>query len=117
MLMLNGDDCGSHGKRSTKIHFLCDTNAINDTQLGQIEQVSEPSTCNYELQLKTVLVCDNQTMSVYPYLNETLKSEWDTAFSELKANLITQKVNLFSNEYCFCDLILTKKMRRCTICF
>jgi hypothetical protein len=97
--MLNGDDCGSHGKRSTKIRFICDTNPINDTQLGHIEQVSEPSTCSYEIHLKTVLVCDNQTMSVYPYLNKAAKSEWDRAFSELNANLITKKVDPLKNSY------------------
>ena len=100
MLMANGDGCGSHGNRRTKIKLICnnDTSNFNHT-LGDI---SEPATCNYEIKLITPLACESYengwTMNVYPYLNENLKSQWDLAYSQFQNNLISEKVILF--KYC-----------------
>jgi hypothetical protein len=97
MLMSNGDDCGSHGSRRTKIKLTCnnDTTNFNHT-LGDI---TEPATCNYEIKLITPLACESiengWTMNVYPCLNESLKSEWDMVYSQFSKNLISEKVIQF----------------------
>jgi len=95
MVMLNGDDCGSSGTRRTKVYFNCNSNLAKT----QIEEVSEPETCNYKIVLSSPLVCEQSdkdiytnTMNVYPWLSERLKSEWDHAYSELNSGFITEKV-------------------------
>lgn len=94
--MLNGDECGSNGNRQTLIKFECNQNETKT----EIDKVSEPSTCKYEVILKTYLACnktvgseDEMSMNVYPYLNTSLKSEWDNAYSDFVNNLITEKVS------------------------
>ena len=108
--MLNGDDCGANGNRQTKVIFKC--NIQKSGNKTEVESVSEPKTCKYEVVLKTNLVCNltdfenfymndeelEETlqilpMNVYPHLNESLQRDWDQAISELKNNIITEKVN------------------------
>lgn len=97
--MENGDDCGPIGSRRTRILFKCDRNSTKT----EIEQAAEPSTCNYEITLSTSVICSDDddvtesTMNVYPHLNATLKTEWDMIFSDLKNDLITEKVTLFTH--------------------
>lgn len=96
--MKNGDECGSSGQRQTRIQFRC-SHSLEKTK---IEEVSEPTTCNYLVVLSTPLVCDDQddsddssySMNVYPCLNETLRNEWDQAYTEFSNGLITEKVKV-----------------------
>ncbi|CAF0873191.1 unnamed protein product [Brachionus calyciflorus] len=92
LLMLNGDDCGKQGARQAKIYFECNQSEINN----QISEISEPSTCKYEIKFKTSLVCeqnyDTFTWNVYAYLNDSLKLEWNHLFTNLKDGLITEKM-------------------------
>ncbi len=110
MIMLNGDECGSHGRRRTEVKFQC--NSVNDTTC--ISEISEPSTCNYVIVLTTPLACENiengWSMQVYPYLNESLKAEWDLFFTQFQNKLISEKVFfcLFSYFDCF-GVIFTNK--------
>ena len=102
--MLNGDDCGANGNRQTKVIFKCNLQKIGNKT--EVESVSEPKTCKYEVVLKTNLVC-NMTdfenynmneeeleetsqilpMNVYPHLNVNLQKDWDQALSEFKKEL------------------------------
>lgn len=95
MLMKNGDECGSLGQRQTRIQFKCN-HLLEKTQ---IEEVSEPTTCNYHVLLSSPLVCDEPdsddssfSMNVYSCLNETLRKEWDQTYTELSNGFITEKV-------------------------
>ena len=97
MVMLNGDDCGSVGKRKTKVYFRCDEK-LNETKIGD---VSEPETCNYKVTLLSPLVCEQyskddemqtNSMNVYPYLNGELRSQWDRVYTEYSNRFITEKV-------------------------
>lgn len=110
--MLNGDDCGANGNRQTKVIFKCNLQKIGNKT--EVESVSEPKTCKYEVVLKTNLVC-NMTdfenynmneeeleatsqilpMNVYPHLNANLQKDWDQVLSEFKNNIITEKVKKF----------------------
>ena len=94
MKMLNGDDCGSHGNRQTRVFLTC---ALN-SEKSEIVEVKEPSTCNYEITFQTPLACDysndygNYSLKVYPNLNKTLQFEWDLAKFEFDSQLITETV-------------------------
>jgi hypothetical protein len=97
MVMKNGDDCGSNGDRLSRVYFKCNKNLSK----AQIEEVSEPQTCQYKIVLATTLACEDSvsgnyvnSMNVYPYLNESLKFKWNTIYSELLNGLITEKVSL-----------------------
>lgn len=92
--MLNGDDCGSNGPRQAKIFLECNSNS-SETEISEIK---EPDTCKYEISLRTPIVCEynSNALKVYPYLNETLKSEWDHVYTEFKNNLITEKASFVS---------------------
>ena len=110
--MLNGDDCGANGNRQTKVIFKCNLQKIGNKT--EVESVSEPKTCKYEVVLKTNLVCNisdfenydmneeelKETsqilpMNVYPHLNVNLQKDWNQALSEFKNNIITEKVKNF----------------------
>ena len=110
--MLNGDDCGANGNRQTKVIFKCNLQKIGNKT--EVESVSEPKTCKYEVVLKTNLVCNisdfenydmneeelKETsqilpMNVYPHLNANLQKDWDQVLSEFKNNIITEKVKKF----------------------
>lgn len=93
MLMPNGDDCGSHGSRMTKLFLVCN----HDSEVTKVIHTSEPSTCKYEVKLSTPLACENeqtheQTLLVYPYLSKSMQDQWDRTLTEFKNNLITEKV-------------------------
>ena len=112
LLMKNGDDCGTHGNRETKVIFEC--NRLKNSNKTEIDSVSETRTCKYEVVLKTNLVC-NQTnlemdyieydeedkdeeilpMNVYPHLNSTLQDQWDIVYTDFVNKLITEKVNYY----------------------
>ena len=89
--MLNGDDCGSLS-RKCKVFFDC--NSENDST--EIVDVSEPTTCLYEIHMRSPLACEkldeDYTMKVYPILKQELQLQWDLVFSQFKNGLITEKV-------------------------
>ena len=109
--MLNGDDCGANGNRETKVIFKCNLQKTGNKT--EVESVSEPKTCKYEVVLKSNLVCnvadfENEYMSedefeetlqilpmnVYPHLNETLQKNWDQVYTDFKNKIITEKVKV-----------------------
>lgn len=69
MMMYEGEPCGQLF-RSVKIVFKCGS-------VNNIEKVSEPDTCKYLMEFTTPLVCHNNSMLVYPNMNESLREEWD----------------------------------------
>jgi hypothetical protein len=108
--MPNGDDCGAHGKRETKVlnrifdlkalyelgflilkvYFECSNNS------SFISEITEPKTCNYKVIFKTPLVCHSNSLLVYPNLNQNLQKEWDNRLTEFQNSIITEKVGKFS---------------------
>ncbi|RNA13379.1 N-acetylglucosamine-1-phosphotransferase subunit gamma precursor [Brachionus plicatilis] len=92
LLMLNGDECGINGPRQAKIFFICNQ---NDTKT-QVDEITEPHVCKYEIKIKTHLVCEKNydlfTMNVYAYLNDTLKLKWDNIYSQYQNKFITEKM-------------------------
>jgi hypothetical protein len=103
MVFKNGDDCGNnHGNRRTKLKFKCN----KQNRKSEIVSTQEIKVCEYEITIQTPLVCSNETISVngqaavsaqtmmhvYPYLNESLKAEWDQLFTSLKFERITQEI-------------------------
>jgi len=90
--MLNGAECGSHGSRNTSIFIKCG----NDTTM--IQNITEASTCSYEIDLVTPLACEEHdlgyTMKVYPLLDAELQIEMNQIYENFSKNLITKKVCL-----------------------
>ena len=72
----------------TQVVFTC---AIKN----QVSDVSEPELCHYLLQFETSLVCQKQSMFVYPYLSSELKDAWDVIEGELLRKELTQKVSVY----------------------
>lgn len=68
------------------------------TNTTEITHVSEPTTCKYEIEMKTPLACENEdlvySMRVYGHLNDELKLKWNHIYSEFKMGVITQKVSV-----------------------
>ena len=97
----NGDDCGIHGSRTTKVFLKC----VQNSNSTEIVEVSEPSTCKYEMVLQTPLACEytpeygHLTLNVYPYMNRILQIEWDSAKFELDNGIITENVSSFILKY------------------
>lgn len=83
MLMRDGDKCGSI-YRSVRVVFTC-------ASKNQVSDVSEPQLCHYLLHFETPLVCQKQSMFVYPYLSSNLKDAWDEIEGELLRKEITEK--------------------------
>lgn len=103
MLMMNGDECGAHGRRSTKINLLCSLS--NQTE---IVRTSEPAICKYEIDFRTPYACEHSnvtssqdddddfvyTLKVYPHLSEELKRKYNLVYSDYLNGLITAKMYL-----------------------
>lgn len=83
MRMLKGNKCGSV-ERSVEVFLVCgDSEKIND--------VLEPTKCQYHLYFHTRLVCHPQAMLVYPRLSPELQKQWDELETELANQDVTQK--------------------------
>ena len=68
------------------------------TNTTEITHVSEPTTCRYEIEMKTPLACEHDliySMNVYTHLNQDLKSKWNHVLSDFMNGIITQKVNIY----------------------
>ncbi|KAK3091220.1 hypothetical protein FSP39_018038 [Pinctada imbricata] len=83
MVMREGEKCGNI-YRTVKVKFKCG-------EKHEILNVTEPSTCNYEMWFSTPFVCHKLSMLVYPTLSESLQSEWDSIERDLYTKDITQK--------------------------
>ena len=68
----------------------CQTEEKND----EIEHVQETHVCQYEVTLRTHLVCDYRSLLVYPTLSRALKSKWDSAETKLFNLELTEKVEI-----------------------
>lgn len=102
LIFLNGDECGSVGRRSTKVILVCNS----ASSLTEILRVSEPNTCKYEIELSSPFACETSnfiddtddyiwSMNVYPHMNTSLKLKWDQIYSEHTNGFITDKVKKF----------------------
>jgi N-acetylglucosamine-1-phosphate transferase gamma subunit len=83
MIMREGDSCGAL-YRSTKVIMKCG-------RKNEIDKVSEPETCQYELEFFTPLVCHAHSMLVYPTLSKELRQRWDMIETRLVNEELTQK--------------------------
>jgi len=83
MSMKNGDDCGD-SYREVEVTFIC-SNANNLTS------VTEPSQCRYHMVFATPLVCHEDSMLVYPTLNEKQRKEWDKIEQNFHDGITTKK--------------------------
>ncbi|XP_077979861.1 N-acetylglucosamine-1-phosphotransferase subunit gamma-like [Glandiceps talaboti] len=83
MIFKEGDACGEK-KRQVSVYFKC-----NDKH--DLQNVSEPQTCEYQLTFATPLVCHQHSMIVYPTLPETLQQKWDELEGELVEEEITEQ--------------------------
>jgi N-acetylglucosamine-1-phosphate transferase gamma subunit len=84
MMMQNGDTCGSNNYRSIEVKLVCS----NHTRLSD---VSEPRMCEYVAHLQTPLVCNPDSMLVYPTLGEDLQRDWDVLEGLRLEGFITDK--------------------------
>ena len=50
----------------------------------ELESVAEPSTCRYELRLRTPLVCHPASLLVYPTLSVRHQAAWDRMEADLR---------------------------------
>lgn len=48
--------------------------------------------CHYKLTFGTPLVCDHESMAIYPTLDTDLQAEWDVIESDMNAGFISHKV-------------------------
>jgi hypothetical protein len=97
--------------RETKIELVCkftsnetvlnqNVEEIGEDERTEIVDVSEPSTCKYEIKLNTRLVCKNEAydgeelLKVNLYMNESLSSQMNSIRLEFLKGIITEKVNL-----------------------
>lgn len=83
MLMANGDSCGT-ADRQVSVILLCGTK-------NNLTSVTEPQTCHYSMTFETPLVCHEDSLLVYPRLNETLRHEWDELERQYHEEEITAK--------------------------
>lgn len=83
MIMENGDSCGT-SNRQVQVVMLCGT-------ANNLTSVAEPQTCHYRMTFETPLVCHEDSMLVYPRLNETLRNEWDEIERQYHDEEITEK--------------------------
>lgn len=83
MIMENGDSCGTTD-RQVEVVMLCGA-------AHNLTTVTEPQTCHYRMTFETPLVCHEDSMLVYPRLNETLRNEWDEIERQYHEKEITEK--------------------------
>jgi len=105
MVMREGDSCGSQF-RTVKVILLCGEN-------DEIGSVSEPTTCNYQMEFKTPLVCHPHSLLVYPTITKEQRHKWDVIETKLANDEITEKgynksVHLLFEE---AGLMLSKKAK------
>ncbi|CAD5115646.1 DgyrCDS4602 [Dimorphilus gyrociliatus] len=88
MIFKNGDDCNNLEKgaitRSVKVHLLCGTD-------NNVTKVWEPTTCNYELNFSTPLVCHKDSLLIYPMLNQSLRKEIDEIENDLESEILSKE--------------------------
>lgn len=87
LIHLNGDECGEGIDRKAYIRIGCPQDwTIND--LAVVVSVVETDKCLYEIELHSPLFCE--LGSVYSYMDEQGKQEWDSLETLYKNNYITE---------------------------
>ncbi|ESN90761.1 hypothetical protein HELRODRAFT_189974 [Helobdella robusta] len=120
MLMDGGDECGPDKRRKTRVQLVCPINDHNndvsdnniknnnnnnfedvniDKITATIINVTEPARCEYLIILSTSLVCHPNSLKVYPFLSDWLKSEWEELEGRYaNEELTNQGYNRYLNE-------------------
>ncbi|XP_046855449.1 N-acetylglucosamine-1-phosphotransferase subunit gamma-like isoform X2 [Xenia sp. Carnegie-2017] len=84
MIMNDGDLCPGGVRRQTKVYFSC---AFEE----KLVSVREPSTCQYEAELKTPLACPVDSFLVYPSLSVEHQASWQEIERSLYYEEITEQ--------------------------
>lgn len=95
MVFANGDSCGDVEREAT-VYLHCGTT-------DGILNVTEPEKCNYRLDFSTPFFCTENSLLVYPTLEEELRDKWDLLQTERNNTLITEKGYQFYLEKIFLE--------------
>lgn len=68
-----------------QIHLSCGSN-------NNVTKVWEPSTCRYEMNFTTPLVCHEDSLLIYPTLNQSLRKKLDELETDLENKILTKEV-------------------------
>lgn len=91
----------SHLRRKITVYTIC----------GPIisMNVTEPEVCRYEMYFATPLLCESQTLKVYPTLSDHSKYRWNLLETLRSNNLITERVYNFQLSQLFKEAGLIKR--------
>jgi len=84
MVFLDGESCGGDVERQARVHLKCGART-------NITSISEPSKCSYLLEFETPLVCHEDSLLIYPTLDEATRKLWDQYEQDLYDGLLTEK--------------------------